>query len=349
MQSAILHLFSAAKHTLSNGYHPDVRSTPIKGWQGLLLFLAEVASMRNDTETLLRVFNDLLSCADRMVPADEILRESAEILVHALHAELYVCRVRNRKGLWVTRAANHVHNFKGIPIVAPFLDETLLQHPIMRAVLDAHVRFLISNDLHSLERGGGSLDCVVYKEGYRSRLVFVLRERNGSPPFGLVQLYTTHEHGFDNYDDRFLNKCSRILSLTVSRRVQIARDTLEKAAGAMAHYGNNTINNMRNQAEYCCELIRDMDEILSQAQCHFKELGKTLPQDALPLLTATSQTLAELNFTEINTQLSALLAGTKRMTKIIGSLQKSVDQPHLMHYAMSRDILQLEGLKGQEE
>ncbi|MEG6501924.1 hypothetical protein V6C07_02545, partial [Desulfovibrio sp. 1214_IL3152] len=188
----------------------------------------------------------------------EVLRQSAEILVHALHAELYVCRLRNKQGEWVVRSAGHV-NGKAIPIVAPMLEEGLREHPVMNAILQGHTRYVVSNNLQAIEKGGDSFDCMVYKEGYRSRLAFVLRERNDRPPFGLVMLYTKREYGFENYDERFLGKCARLVSLTVGRRIAVARDALEKAAGAMAHYGNNAINVMRNQAEYCGELVEDID------------------------------------------------------------------------------------------
>lgn len=177
MRAAVLGLLPAAKRTLDSGYHPDVRRVPLKSWRCLLQLLASVTSMQSDTETLLRVSNDLLSIADRMAPPGEVLRQSAEVLVHALHADLYVCRLRNAGGEWVTQAANHVRG-DSIPIVAPMLDESLRKHPVMSAVLEGHVRYVVSNNLQGLDRGGGSFDCVVYKEGYRSRLAFVLRERN---------------------------------------------------------------------------------------------------------------------------------------------------------------------------
>ena len=181
MRVAVLGVMPAAKRTLDSGYRPEVRGVPLKSWRCLLHLLSSVASMQSDTETLLRVSNDLLGIADHMAPPDEVLRQSAEILVHALHAEMYVCRLRNSRGEWVTRAANHV-NGKSIPIVAPYLDENLRRHPVMSAIMEGHVRYVVSNNLQGLERGGGSFDCVVYKEGYRSRLAFVLRERNTARP-----------------------------------------------------------------------------------------------------------------------------------------------------------------------
>lgn len=68
MRAAVLGLLPAAKRTLDSGYHPDVRRVPLKSWRCLLQLLASVTSMQSDTETLLRVSNDLLSIADRMAP-----------------------------------------------------------------------------------------------------------------------------------------------------------------------------------------------------------------------------------------------------------------------------------------
>lgn len=343
MRAAVLGLLPAAKRTLDSGYHPDVRRVPLKSWRCLLQLLASVTSMQSDTETLLRVSNDLLSIADRMAPPGEVLRQSAEVLVHALHADLYVCRLRNAKGEWVTQAANHVRG-GSIPIVAPMLDESLRKHPVMSAVLEGHVRYVVSNNLQGLERGGGSFDCVVYKEGYRSRLAFVLRERNDRPAFGLVQLYTKREYGFEAYDERFLSKCARIVSLTVGRRVAVARDTLEKAAGAMAHYGNNALNVMRNQAEYCGELVEDIDANLARALRISRELLAEFPEDSRGRFLALEleSILARADLTELAGHLGGVLEGTRRMTRIINSLKKSVERPRLMHYALGHDVLKLE-------
>ncbi|WP_008682287.1 hypothetical protein [Desulfovibrio sp. 3_1_syn3] len=343
MRVAVLGVMPAAKRTLDSGYRPEVRGVPLKSWRCLLHLLSSVASMQSDTETLLRVSNDLLGIADHMAPPDEVLRQSAEILVHALHAEMYVCRLRNSRGEWVTRAANHV-NGKSIPIVAPYLDENLRRHPVMSAIMEGHVRYVVSNNLQGLERGGGSFDCVVYKEGYRSRLAFVLRERNNRPAFGLVQLYTKREYGFEAYDERFLAKCARIVSLTVGRRVAVARDTLEKAAGAMAHYGNNALNVMRNQAEYCGELVEDIDANLTRALRISRELMAEFPSDSRGrrLALELESILARADLTELAGHLGGVLEGTRRMTRIINSLKKSVERPRLMHYALGHDVLKLE-------
>ena len=228
VRPAIIALIRAAYRSLKRGYQPDVRAVPLRSWRSLLQLLSSVAAMQSETETLLRVSNDLLSMADHMAPPGEVLRQSAEILVHALHADLYVCRLRNPQGEWVVQAAAR-RDGGGIPMVVPALEEGIRNHPVMRTVKEGSARHVVSNNLRGIERGGESFDCVVYKAGYRSRLAFVLRERNDRPPFGLVLLYTQREYGFEMYDAHFLSKCARIVSLTTGRRLAVARDTLEKA------------------------------------------------------------------------------------------------------------------------
>lgn len=68
MRVAVLGVMPAAKRTLDSGYRPEVRGVPLKSWRCLLHLLSSVASMQSDTETLLRVSNDLLGIADHMAP-----------------------------------------------------------------------------------------------------------------------------------------------------------------------------------------------------------------------------------------------------------------------------------------
>ena len=344
VQAAALALMQAAKTSLDAGYRPDVRGVPIKGWPCLMTLLANVASMQHDEETLLRVSNDLLSIADKMAPPGEVLRQSSEILVRSLHADMYVCRLRTPRGDWEIHTAARSDG-GGLPLLTPLMEEGLKQHPVMKAIISGGVRYVVSNNLRGIDRGGESLDCVAYQAGYRSRLAFVLRERmDNKPPFGLVMLYTQREYGFDMYDARFLSKCARIVSLTVGRRVAVARDALEKAAGAMAHYGNNALNIMRNQAEYCGELVEDMDEDCSRALRLSRQLAAEFPEGARERRIAEEieYILARFDLTELAGHLGGVLEGTRRMGRIINALKRSADRPRLMHYALGRDVLDLD-------
>lgn len=342
-QAAALSLLRAAKVSLDAGYCPDVRGVPLRGWSCLLTLLAGVAAMRHDEETLLRVSNDLLSIADKMAPPGEVLRQSAEILVRFLHADMYVCRLRNPRGEWEIHTAARADG-GSLPMLSPLMEEGLKNHPVMQAIIKGNARYVVSNNLRGLERGGESLDCVAYQSGYRSRLAFVLRERmDNKPPFGLVMLYSQREYGFEMYDARFLGKCARIVSLTVGRRVSVARDTLEKAAGAMAHHGNNAINILRNRAEYCGELVQDMDEDCTRALRLTRELAAEFPEGTRErrLAEEAETALKSLPLVELSGQLGGVLEGARRMTRIINALKRSAERPRLMHYALGRDVLDL--------
>ncbi len=339
-RTAALALFKAAKTALDAGYMPDVRGVPLKSWRCLLGLLADVAAMRYESEPLLRVASDLLSIADKMAPPAEVLRQSAEIMVHALHADLYVCRLRNNRGEWRVYSAARADGGP-VPMLSLVMDERLKKHPVMNHIQDG-VRYVLSNNLRSIELGGESIDCMVYKAGYRSRLAFVLRDRLKKQPFGLVMLYTERDYGFDVYDSRFLSKCATIFSLTVGRRIAIARDTLEKASGAVAHHGNNALNILKNQAELCCELLEDMDDDLARAQRLGKKLTGSLQGDPREETAKEFENaLKRLDFTELAAHLGGVLEGSRRVQRIINALKKSVEKPRLMHYALGHDVLDL--------
>ena len=342
-RKAVINLFPAAKKALDSGYIPDVRQVPLHSWRCLLTLLADIASMQTDTDVFLRMSNDLLAIADRMVPPADALRQSAEILVHTFHADLYICRMRDKQGNW--RATSAACPDGGpIPIVANSLEEDLPRHPVMRAVSQGHELYILSNDLHGIERGGESFDCVSYKAGYRARLSFVLREHNDEVPFGLVMLYSRQEFGFEQFDERFLGRCARLINLTVGRRVALARDTLEKAAGAMAHYGNNALNTMRVQAEYCRELADGMSRNASDAIKLTRQILAELPGDSRTRRMAREleHLLLDMEMSELTIHLDGVLDGTRRMTRIIRSLQKSAERPRLLKYVQGVDVLKLE-------
>lgn len=343
-RKALLALLLAAKVSLEAGYRPEARGIPIRSWHGLLELLANVASMRHADDALLRVTSDLLAIADRMAAPGDVLRESAEILVRALHADMYVCRLRSSHGEWKIHAAARADGGE-VPMFSPSLEESFVRHPVMAAIMSGGARYVVSNDLHGLERGGESQDCMSFRAGYRSRLAFVLRERMGARhPFGLILLYTTRENGFDMYDATFLGKYARIVSLTVGRRVAVARDTLEKAAGAMAHYGNNVLNILRSHAEYCGELVEDVETACSRALGNLRRLKVDLKTDSGSFRAAdeAEKALSQLDFRELSESIKGVLSSARRMAIIIKSMEKSARRPRLMHYALGRDVLELE-------
>ncbi|MDD2966684.1 MAG: hypothetical protein PHN64_04225 [Desulfovibrionaceae bacterium] len=350
MRPACIALLRAAHSALAAGCMPDAHKTPLHSWRGLMDLLAATATGRHSTEILLRVSSDLLAIGDRMAPSGQVLRESAEILVKALHADMYVCRLRDRKGDWRLHTANRIDG-GCLPLLAPVLEEGLLRHPVMQAIGAGQSGYVLSNDLHSIERGGGSIDCMVYRAGYRSRLTFLLREHRNKHPFGLVMLFSQHEHGFAMYDSSFLTRCARIVSLTVGRRIAVTRDVLEKTAGAMAHYGNNILNIIRNQTEFCSELISSLDEVLTRAGTLADALDARLPagttERALADSVVTSLSYADL--VKLSGNLGEIQEGSKRMTRLINALRKSAERPRLMHYALGRDVLALEPASTDEQ
>ena len=65
-------------------------------------------------------------------------------------------------------------------------------------------------------------------------------------PTSLILLYDRRERYFDRFEKLFLTDCGRIVSLTVGRRLEVCRDALSKAAGGMAHVGNNVLAIIKN-------------------------------------------------------------------------------------------------------
>ena len=346
MQTAVLALMPAAKWAADSGYHHRIANgdTPLKSWRCLLALFSAIAAMQGDSAMLLQVSRDLLQIGDRMEPPEKVLRQSAEILVQALRADLYICRMRNAEGGWAVQCCD-APGENSVPMISRVMDEGFAQHPVSQAIMRGHASFVVSNDLHAIEQGGEALDCVLYRNGYRSRLAFILRAGGGRRPFGLIFLYTKQDYGFEDYDETFLAKFASIVSLTVGRRVALARDALEKASGAMAHFGNNTLNIMGNQAEFCGELMADIEARMRQAQELSTDLLSRLPADSpgrakAEHLAATLQRATDLN--QLSEQLDGVLKGVSRMTKLIGALKKSAEQPRLMHYLQGEKVLKLE-------
>ena len=346
MQAAILALMPAAKWAADSGYHHRIANgdTPLKSWRCLLALLSAITAMQGDSAMLLQVSRDLLHIGDRMAPPEDVLRQSAEVLVQALRADLYICRMRNAEGGWAVQCCD-APGADSVPMIQRVMDEGFAQHPVSHAIMHGNASFVVSNDLHAIEQGGEALNCVLYRSGYRSRLAFILRAGGGRPPFGLIFLYTRQEYGFEDYDESFLSKFASIVSLTVGRRIAVARDTLEKASGAMAHFGNNTLNVMSNQAEFCGELMVDIEAKLRQAQELSESLRQLLPAGS-PGHAEAEQLAAILehstDLSQLSEQIDGVLNGVSRMAKLIGALKESAEQPRLMHYLQGEKVLKLE-------
>ena len=346
MRSAVIALLPAAKWAIDSGYHHRLARSapPMKSWRCLLALLSSIAAMQGDGEMLLQVSRDLLVLGDRMAPPEEVLRQSAEVLVQALGADLYVCRMRNAEGDWVAQFCD-APGGDSVPMIPRVMEAGLLLHPVAQAITRGNAGFVVSNDMHAIEQGGEATDCVFYSSGYRSRLAFILREGHNRPPFGLIHLYTKQEYGFEDYEERFLSKFASIVSLTVGRRIAVARDTLEKASGAMAHFGNNTLNVIRNQAEFCGELMVDIETELKHAQELAADLLLQLPADAPGHATAEQLAVILYRSTDLSQlaeQLDGVVNGVSRMAKLIGALKQSAEQPRLMHYLLGEQVLKLE-------
>jgi len=265
------------------------------------------------------------------------------VLVHALHADLYICRTRNAEGGWAAQFCD-APGENSVPIIPRIMDEGSALHPVSRAIMHGNAGFVVSNNLHAVECGGESVNDKMYRSGYRSRLAFILGAGSGSP-FGLILLYTRQEYGFEDYEERFLSKFAGIVSLTVGRRIAVAKDTLEKASGAMCHFGNNTMNIIRNKAEFCGELMVDIEARLQRAQELSADVVQLLPADSpgraeAEQLAAILQRSADLD--QLAEQLNGVLKGVLRMTKLISALRESVEQPRLMHYLQGEQVLNLE-------
>ena len=251
---------------------------------------------------------------------EEVLEQSAEVLIELLEADLFVCRLRDEFEEWVNVAANTQHG-ASTPILVRSMEESIPGHPVMQAVASKQWSYVLSNNLMSSERGGESYDCVAYQEGYRSRLAFILRGHD-TKPFGLIMLYSRVEGFFSGYDHQFLADCSRIVSLTVGSRLEVGRDALAKASGGMAHVGNNALSVVKN----CLELVKeDMEAAI-----------KAGPVDVLRQLRSSLDLPREIEL------IGCALGGAERLRGAIANLLDAVDHPRIMHYIRGEEVLDLD-------
>jgi hypothetical protein len=295
---------------------------------------------------MLEILYELINAGQDFQTAAEILEQSAEIMLKNLKADLYVCRLRDEYGNWVNIAAN-THTGRATPIFVKTMEETLPRHPVMRSVNDPKALFVLSNNLMGPERGGESIDCVPYLEGFRCRLSFLLREAGGKA-FGLVMLYSKKPRFFDRYEADFLGDCARIVSLTVGRRLELGRDALAKAAGGMAHVGNNVLAIMKNGAEL---IMEDFEEFLDNeddiATGLIAEAMQLVPGPWPPLAPAAMRHLFGLAVERLEVEkklqyVNLIVENINRLKQAIGNLLSAVDNPILMPYIGGEEVLDLE-------
>lgn len=295
---------------------------------------------------MLEILYELINAGQDFQTADEILEQSADIMLKELKADLYVCRLRDESGNWVNIAAN-THTGRATPIFVRAMEENLPYHPVMRSVANPEALFVVSNNLQGPERGGESIDCVPYLEGFRCRLCFFLREPAGKA-FGLIMLYSRKPNFFDRYETDFLADCTRVVSLTVGRRMELGRDALAKAAGGMAHVGNNVLAIMKNAAEL---ILEDYEEFLDNeddiATANIHEAMQLVPGPWPALAPAAMRHLFGLAVERLEVEkkmhyINLIVENINRLKGAIANLLKAVENPILMPYVGGEEVLDLE-------
>ena len=321
-----------------------LRANP--GFVQLEYRFGQLKKMHGNTLLMLNILYGLINAGQEFQSAGEILEQSADILLKEFRADLYVCRLRDATGNWVNIAAN-THTNEGTPLFVKAMEETLPRHPVMRAINDPKSLFVLSNNLRGQEQGGESIDSVPYLEGFRCRLSFPLRDTSGKA-FGLVMLYSKKVGFFDRYESDFLGDCARIVSLTVGRRLELGRDALSKAAGGMAHVGNNVLAIMKNEAELILEDFEDfLDNEDAIDTALISEAMQLVPGPWPPLAKAALRHLCGLIVERLEVEkkmqyANLILENVQRLKQAIDNLLKAVENPILMPYIGGEEVLNLE-------
>jgi hypothetical protein len=354
---------------------PHKNRDRVKDWQSLLtaltgmrLYLDRVQSSRIDRlrhahpnyailehrfELLKRTYEDntlmieiiyaLINAGSEFQTPSEVLEQSADILLEELGADLFVCRLRDDEGNWKNIAANSA-SLNQTPLFVLDLEENFPGHPVMRAVPQESISYVLSNNLQGSERGGESYDCVPYQQGYRSRLAFILRDARRKA-FGLIMLYSRAENFFSRYDSKFLSDCSRIVSLTVGSRLEVGRDALAKAAGGMAHVGNNALALLRN----CLEIVAEEIGLFAEGAAAFQTLP--LPEEpydqdkarqAANMVRTAQRLLKSFDAKPMRDSITCALEGAERLRGAIANLLEAVENPVIMHYIRGEEVLDLD-------
>ncbi len=379
VQTAVLHLLVSMKISLDvlvkRPPFTDLDKT-ITDWPGLLVALTELrldldrvkssrlarlrhchphfVELEHRFELLRRAYEQstlmieilyaLIGAGQEFQTAEEVLEQSGEILLRELEADLYVCRLHDEEEGWVNVAASDAEE-KQTPIFVWSMEDSLPNHPVMRAVHERGVFHVLSNDLRGMERGGESVDCMAYHEGYRSRLAFLLR--SDCEAFGVIMLYSHKPGFFDRYESQFLADCSKVVSLTVGRQLELGRDALAKAAGGMAHVGNNVLGIMMNYNALVIEELEalsiDVDRALKRAVPTTLEEAEALGTQALfDEITKLRTLLGELDLPRKINALNGVADSILRLKAAIQNLLSQVYKPVIMPYVRGQEVLDLE-------
>jgi hypothetical protein len=369
---AVLHLIVSIKTSLDVLVkRPDFQDVakPVRTWEELLTGLTEVrldldrikssrlARLRHchphfiqlehrfellkrayeHSTLMIEILYALIAAGQEFTTAEEVLEQSGEILLRELGADLYVCRLRDEEEGWINVAANDSQD-KQTPIFVWAMEDSLPNHPVMQAVHERGVFHVLSNDLRGLERGGESVDCMAYQEGYRSRLAFLLR--SDCEAFGAINLYSHQPGFFDRFDSQFLADASKIVSLTVGRQLEVGKDALAKAAGGMAHVGNNVLGIMMN---YNALVMEELEYLSGEVK---SALGRTLPdRDVEGLareISSLRKLLIDLDLDRKVNSLKGVAEAILRLKAAIENLLSQVNKPVLMPYVRGQEVLDLE-------
>ena len=138
------------------------------------------------------------------------------------------------------------------------------------------------------------------------------------------------------------------MSLTVGRQLEVGRDALAKAAGGMAHVGNNVLAIMKNGAEL---ILEDYEDFLD----HEDEIGTALINEAMQLIPgpwpklapAAMRHLIGLTIERMEVEkkmqyVNLIVENVNRLKGAIANLLKAVENPILMHYIGGEEVLDLE-------
>ena len=286
---------------------------------------------------MIEIIYALIAAGHEFTTAEEVLEQSGEILLRELEADLFVCRLRDEEGNWINVAASDAAE-KQTPIFVWAMEDSLPNHPVMRAVHERGVFHVLSNDLRGLERGGESVDCMAYQEGYRSRLAFLLR--SDYEAFGVIMLYSHQAGFFDRFESQFLADASKIISLTVGRQLEVGKDALAKAAGGMAHVGNNVLGIMMN---YNALVMEELEFLSDEVK---GTLNRALPgQDVDSLareIEVLRRLLLKLDLDRKISSLKGVADAILRLKAAIENLLSQVNKPVLMPYVRGQEVLDLE-------